>query len=353
MQGAGYTADRLVADESRTMHAVTTSANSERVRRAQDPAELPAGVRARGIVKRFGRVLAVRGIDLSLPARGVCGLLGPNGAGKTTTIRMIAGVLDPDEGSLEVAGLDARRAAAAVRARIGYLPESAPLSPELTVLEHMRFRAGLAGLGGAAARAAIDDSMQRCDVARFAQRCAGTLSKGMQQRVGLAAAILGDPAVVILDEPSVGLDPGQTLVFRTLVRELGKSRLVLFSSHLLSEVESVCGELAVIAGGRLVVHEPIEAFRARAAQGSSFVVETDAPPAGLAARALPDGWWRSELVLHDDAARAEAVRALAAAGLRVRRAGTEVRGLEGVFVELVHDAARRDETPGGAGRGQA
>jgi ABC-2 type transport system ATP-binding protein len=303
-------------------------------------------------MKRFGAVTAVRGIDLALPARGVCGLLGPNGAGKTTTIRMIAGILEPDEGSLEVAGLDARRAGPAVRSRIGYLPESAPLSPELTVLEHMRFRAGLAGLSGARARAAIDECMRRCDVARFAHRCAGTLSKGMQQRVGLAAAILGDPAVVILDEPSVGLDPGQTLVFRTLVRELGQSRLVLFSSHLLSEVESVCGELAVIAGGRLVVHETLEAFRARASEGASFVVETDAPPAGVAARALADGWWRSELALADDAARAEAVRALAAAGLRVRRAGAEVRSLESVFVELVHDAARRDgDAPHGAGGG--
>ncbi len=325
------------------MDAATKDLNSEPSTAASPAGGSRLGVRARGLVKRFGAVTAVRGIDLALPARGVCGLLGPNGAGKTTTIRMIAGILDPDEGSLEVAGLDARRDATAVRARIGYLPESAPLSPELTVLEHMRFRAGLAGLRGAVARAAIDDSMLRCDVARFAHRCAGTLSKGMQQRVGLAAAILGDPAVVILDEPSVGLDPGQTIVFRTLVRELGESRLVLFSSHLLSEVESVCGELAVIAGGRLVVHETLAAFRARAAQGASFVVETDAAPAGVAARALADGWWRSEIALADDAARAETVRALAAAGLRVRRASAEVRSLESVFVELVHDAARRDE----------
>ncbi|MBI1303459.1 MAG: ATP-binding cassette domain-containing protein [Phycisphaera sp.] len=334
------------------MMASTTSANTERAQGSALAAGAPLGVRARGLVKRFGAVTAVRGIDLALPSRGVCGLLGPNGAGKTTTIRMIAGILEPDEGVLEVAGLDARRAGATVRSRIGYLPESAPLSPELTVLEHMRFRAGLAGLSGARARAAIDECMRRCDVARFAHRCAGTLSKGMQQRVGLAAAILGDPALVILDEPSVGLDPGQTLVFRTLVRELGQSRLVLFSSHLLSEVESVCGELAVIAGGRLVVHETLEAFRARASEGSSFVVETDAPPAGVAARALADGWWRSELALADDAARAEAVRALAARGLRVRRAGAEVRSLESVFVELVHDAARRDgDAPHGAGGG--
>ena len=157
-------------------------------------------VRARGLVKRFGSVEAVKSVRFDLPARGVCGFLGPNGAGKTTTIRMLAGVLIPDEGTLEVCGHDALRDPSRLRTAVGYLPESAPLSPELTVREHMRFRAALRGLTGRSARVAIADAMDRTDVARFADRCAGTLSKGMQQRAGLAQTLLGDPQILILDE---------------------------------------------------------------------------------------------------------------------------------------------------------
>ena len=222
------------------------------------------GVVARGLVKRFGSAVALRGVSFTLPARGVVGLLGPNGAGKTTTIRMIAGVHLPDEGELTVCGLDARLDGARVRGLVGYLPESAPLYPELTVREALAFRAGLAGLRASAARGAIDDAMERTDVARFSQRCCGALSKGMQQRVGLAAAILADPRVLILDEPSVGLDPEQVLAFRELVRSLGATRLVLFSSHLLSEVECLASELLVIAYGRVAAHESLASFRARA-----------------------------------------------------------------------------------------
>lgn len=324
-------------------------------RTAQDAAAAPArtdapcGVKARGVSKSFGRTHAVRGVSFDLPSRGVCGILGPNGAGKTTTIRMVAGVLVPDSGDLEVAGLDVRRHGTAVRAAVGYLPESAPLYPELTVDEYMAFRAGLAGMPRALVREATTRALERCDVARFRSRCCGTLSKGTQQRVGLAAAILGEPKVLILDEPSVGLDPAQTLAFRAIVRELGATRLVLFSSHLLSEVESVCSELMVVAHGRIAAHEPMAAFRARASAGAAFVAETERPFAGSSeftalvtdARetALADGWTRTVFRVRADSGADALARALVDARIAARVLAPESADLEDVFVSIVRAAA--------------
>ncbi|MFM7260193.1 MAG: ABC transporter ATP-binding protein, partial [bacterium] len=316
-------------------------------------------VRAHGLTKRFGSVEAVRSVSFALPERGVCGLLGPNGAGKTTTIRMIAGVLLPDAGTLEVAGYDASQQGARMRAAVGYLPESAPLYPELTVREHMRFRASLRGLAGRAARHAIDEAMSRTDVARFADRCAGTLSKGMQQRAGLAQTLLGDPRVLILDEPSVGLDPGQTLAFRALVRELGQSRLVLLSSHLLSEVEDVCTELVLFARGRLVAHEPIERFRDRAGGGRAFRLECDRSVLGIAAlaefarftseRAIAEresattgAWFAAEGELREGASRSDFARILRSEGVAVRVFESTDARLEEIFVSLVAADAAGD-----------
>ena len=308
------------------------------------------GVVACNLTKRFGHAVAVRDASFALPSTGVCGLLGPNGAGKTTTIRMIAGVTAPDSGELLVAGVAAARDPAGVRARVGYLPESAPLYPELSVREYLEYRAGLACLPRRGRTAAIDAAMARCDVARFSQRLCGLLSKGMQQRVGLAATILGDPRIVILDEPSVGLDPGQTLAFRELVRELGATRLVLFSSHLLAEVESVCTELMVIAHGRVVAHEPMAEFRARSSERGLYFAETErsfaaaALAAGLCSDAsearMADGWVRTGFrgVGHGDP-RESIGRMLAEVRMPVRALGAAERSLEEVFVTLVREAS--------------
>ncbi|MEY4117780.1 MAG: gliding motility-associated transporter ATP-binding subunit GldA [Planctomycetota bacterium] len=313
--------------------------------------QIEVGVVACGLTKRFGDAVAVRDASFALPSKGVVGLLGPNGAGKTTTIRMIAGVLAPDGGELFVAGASADREPALVRARVGYLPESAPTYPELTVREYLSFRASLVGLTGASASGAIAGAMERCDVARFADRLCGLLSKGMQQRVGLAATVLGEPRVVILDEPSVGLDPGQTLAFRQLVRELGESRLVLFSSHLLAEVESVCDQLVVIARGTVVAHEPMERFRARAAQGGRYFVESERGFAAAAIAAgmiadpaesrLADGWTRTEFAASGaDDPRIAVGRLLAEVRIPVRAMGVEAQTLEQVFVSMVREANR-------------
>ncbi len=333
-----------------------------------DDVAVPAdiGVVACNLTKRFGLAIAVRDASFALPSRGVCGLLGPNGAGKTTTIRMVAGVIAPDSGELLVAGVSAERDPAGVRARVGYLPESAPLYPELTVREYLVYRAGLLCIPRRAVRTAIDAAMARCDVARFSERLCGALSKGMQQRVGLAATLLGDPRVVILDEPSVGLDPGQTLAFRELVRELGETKLVLFSSHLLAEVESVCSELMVIAQGRVVAHEPMEKFRARghggghggvhggvhgaSAGAGAYFAETDRSFAQLAdvasscreLRESPtaDGWVRTEFNgIGGSDPRESLARILVRERVAMRALGCVERSLEQVFVSLIHEAS--------------
>ena len=306
-------------------------------------------VEATGISKRFGRVEAVRGLTFSVPKACVCGLLGPNGAGKTTTIRMLAGLLVPDEGTLRVAGVDIARDPDTARRRIGYLPESAPVHPELRTSEFLRYRADLIGLSRAEARVAIDRSVAACELEPVYGRLVGALSKGYRQRVGVAAAILGNPQLVVLDEPSVGLDPHQLRAFRSLLRTLGRERTVLLSSHILAEIEAVCDAAILIAGGRLVAEGPIETLRA---QGSDrYIIEAKGADArvalaeidGLGAltdELLGDGWTRLGAEAVDGVDRRETIAAaLARRGLAVREIRRERPTLECLFIRSTRSAA--------------
>jgi ABC-2 type transport system ATP-binding protein len=230
---------------------------------------------AKGLTKWFGRVLAVDGIDFSIDAGQVVGFLGPNGAGKTTTIRMISGYLPPTAGSISVDGLDAVSEWRAVRQRIGYLPEAAPLYGEMRAEEFLDFRGKLCGLKRAERRKAIEKALDRCNLQEVRRRPIHQLSKGFRQRVGLAAAILHEPPVLILDEPTVGLDPSQILEFRKLIRELAGRHTVLLSTHILPEVEVTCDRVLMIARGRIRARGTIDELRAAAAAHSGYVVETD------------------------------------------------------------------------------
>lgn len=316
-------------------------------------------IEAEGLSKRFGRVEAVRDVSFRVPDRCVCGLLGPNGAGKTTTIRMLAGLLVADEGELRVAGTDMAKDPDRARGRIGYLPESAPVHGELRTSELLRYRAELIGLVGRPAREAIDRAVAACELEPIVGRLVGALSKGYRQRVGLAAAILGDPRLVILDEPSVGLDPHQLLAFRALLRTLGRDRTVLLSSHILAEIEAVCDRAILIAGGRLVAEGPVEALRRRG--GDRYVVEArgDAARAVMAAveglgsvadESLAGGWTRLAAVARTSAAgeafdaREAIARAFAERGLLVRELRREQASLESLFL----DATRSSTGTGGA-----
>ena len=209
-------------------------------------------IEASNLSRRYGSLRAVDGLSFDVPKGAVCGFLGPNGAGKSTTIRMIAGLFAPDSGRLLVGGVDAARDPLGVRAQVGYLPESTALYPELRVEEYLNFRAGLMGLSTSAIHSGIKRTVDACGLGDVRRRLVSSLSRGYRQRVGLAAALVGDPAVLILDEPTVGLDPVQQRAFRALLADLAGDRTVLLSSHLMAEVDSSCDWLVMIAGGRLV-----------------------------------------------------------------------------------------------------
>lgn len=286
-------------------------------------------IQADRVSKLFGRatpstgssrvrgVLAVDNVSLTIEPGVVTGLLGPNGAGKTTLIRMMTSYLTPSAGVIRICGHDSVLASGAARASIGYLPESAPVYPEMRVEDFLAYRARIFCVPRSGRKAAIDRALDRCALADVRHRRIGQLSKGYRQRVGLAAAILHDPAVLILDEPSSGLDPSQIQAMRALVRDLtmggptGK-RVVLLSSHILPEVSLTCDRVLIIARGRL---------------------RADGTPEQLVNNAASTS--RSEYVLETLAGLSESATGAISAGVG------GLPGVESVHVEVLGDGSRR------------
>ncbi len=210
------------------------------------------------LTKRYGACKAVAGVSFSADRGEVVGLLGPNGAGKTTTMRMLTTYLAPTSGRARVAGKDVLDEPLEVRKRVGYLPESVPLYVEMRVREYLSHRAALKDVPRSRRRSVVASVVERCRLGDVETRIIGQLSRGYRQRVGLADALLHDPEVLILDEPTSGLDPIQIREVRNLIVELGEAHSVLLSTHILSEVEAVCGRVVVIASGRIVLDEPLD-----------------------------------------------------------------------------------------------
>jgi ABC-2 type transport system ATP-binding protein len=209
-------------------------------------------IEAQNLSRRYGDFTAVDGISFSVREGEILGMLGPNGAGKTTTIRMITGFLPPTGGRVTVDGKDLFESPRAARRQVGYLPENVALYPEMRVSEYLGYRARLEGLSRAEARQAIPVTLERCLLADVREQIIGTLSKGYRQRVGLATAILHTPRVLVLDEPTVGLDPRQIISIRELIRELGRQHTLLLSTHILPEVELLCDRVVIIDRGRII-----------------------------------------------------------------------------------------------------
>jgi len=236
----------------------------------------------REISKSFGSLHAVREVSFELPTGQITGLLGPNGAGKSTTIRIMTGFLNPDKGSISIAGYDIQTQAAQAKALIGYLPESAPIYPEMSVKGYLKHRAKLYRVAGRDISSAIDQAMALTKVTNVSTRRVGQLSKGYRQRVGLASALVHNPQVLILDEPTNGLDPTQIHETRSLIRELSEQRTTLVCSHILPEIERTCDRVIVMAGGRIRANgTPSELINASSGSTRYIVEIRTNPSAGI------------------------------------------------------------------------
>jgi ABC-2 type transport system ATP-binding protein len=205
--------------------------------------------------KRYGELTAVDDVSFTASPGEIVGFLGPNGAGKTTTMRVITGFLPATSGTVRVAGFDVFEQSTEVRRRIGYLPENPPLYNDMTVAAYLRFVARLKGLGRADTRDAVERVLETCGLAGVRDRLLAHLSKGFRQRVGLAQALIHDPPVLVLDEPTIGLDPRQIIEIRSLIKSLGGERTVVLSTHILPEVSQVCDKVVIISDGRVVVED--------------------------------------------------------------------------------------------------
>ena len=299
------------------------------------------------VVKRFGRAEVLRGVSFATRSGEVLGLLGPNGAGKTTTLRMLAGYLAPTSGRVLVDGSDIARRPSQWRRRIGYLPENVPLYPEMRIGEYLDFRAALKGIARRLRPAAVSRAIDEVGLGERRAQIVGTLSRGYRQRVGLADALLGRPPILILDEPTVGLDPNQIRETRALIRALGRERTILLSTHVLPEVEAVATRVIILNRGQVVAAQTQAELRARLAGARRVIVElaaADLPRATQLLGAVSGVGAVDQLdetrlaltpaagALEDDGPLREAVfRAAVAAGLVLRELRLEAASLEELF----------------------
>jgi ABC-2 type transport system ATP-binding protein len=215
------------------------------------------------LTKYYGDYPAIRDVSFDVPKGQVVGFLGPNGAGKTTTMRILAGYLTATSGRASIDGLDVFTESVEVRRRIGYMPENCPLYGDMRVSEYLYFRAGIKGVHGRHARHKVNYVLKRCWLTDVRRQVIGTLSKGYRQRVGLADTLLADPPVLILDEPTAGLDPTQIRESRSLIRELGQQHTILLSTHILPEVEMTCDRVIIINRGQVAASGMLADMRSR------------------------------------------------------------------------------------------
>jgi ABC-2 type transport system ATP-binding protein len=294
--------------------------------------------------RRLGGRVVVRALDLEVARGEVLGLLGVNGAGKSTTLRMIAGVLAPSAGGVRIDGEDPYERPAIARRRIGYLPEVPPLHAELTPLEFLGFCARLRGLPRASIAAAVERALERCGLGEVRRRPMTALSKGFRQRVGIAQAIVHEPALIVLDEPASGLDPVQALNLRELVRSLGATHAVVLSTHLLPDVAACCDRVAILHHGELRHLGPAHHAQDRALRvGVAKPVGAGdwlALPMVQAAEALDAQHWRVRL--RDDVPVEAFARAVVERGFGLVALGADAAPLESAFLAIAASAPAAD-----------
>ena len=303
------------------------------------------------LTRRYGPVTAVDDLSFEISSDGVYGFLGPNGAGKSTTMNIMTGCLSATSGTVKISGYDIYEQPKEAKRRIGYLPEQPPLYLGETPEEYLHFVGEAKGLRGGTLRRQMEEVIAETGIGEMRGRCIDALSKGYRQRVGIAQALLGTPEIVILDEPTVGLDPLQILEIRSLIASLGRSRTVLISSHILSEVQTMCSKILIIAHGKLVAFDAPEKLEERMAAPGEITVaaETDAQTAKAMIKTLPgaarvsvaaeDGPGRSRLTVisgtEDIYALSRAIfQTFASSGCSLCELGVKKPSLEDIFLEL-------------------
>jgi len=304
------------------------------------------------LTKRYARHDAVSGITFSVRRGEIVGFLGPNGAGKTTTLRMLTGFLPPTSGTARIAGFDISRQSLKARRKIGYMPENVPLYDEMRVREYLKFRAQIKGLGRSETRRRVGEVLDSCGLESVRRKMIKTLSKGFRQRVGLADALVHDPELLILDEPTNGLDPNQIRQIRELIRQLGQSHTVFISTHILHEVEMICNRVIIIDTGKIKAADTPANLTQQMRVAGRIQVEIQADSdvvAGALNRLdhvkkvtpepLADAWMRFTVWVDSGSdVREEIARLAAQYGWPLRSLFHHVATLEDVFVELT----RRD-----------
>ena len=294
-------------------------------------------IEAQRLTRRYGEFLAVSDVSFAIEQGEIVGLLGHNGAGKTTIMKMLTGYLEPSSGEVQVDGVSVEAQPLTVQARLGYLPESLPLYPELTVVDYLEYTAQLRGVEPAAA---VRRAIEATELESKALEPISTLSRGFKQRVGVAQAILHEPKFLILDEPTNGLDPSQTQHMRQLIQRLAESATVILSTHIMQEVDAICGRAIILRGGELVLDERLDELQ----RSSAYQLRTapDVDPAGLLS-ALPevsgvqaagDGVWRIDTGGALDAAATALAGAVIGAGHPLYELKLLKRDLETVFREV-------------------
>ncbi len=307
-------------------------------------------IKVEQLTKRYGSTLAVDSIDFEVKKGEIVGFLGPNGAGKSTTMRMLAGYLPPTSGRAEVAGFDVFHQSLRAREHIGYLPENVPLYPDMRVSEFLRYRGAIKGVPGRRMNERLSDVMELCGLTDVRRKIIGRLSKGYRQRVGLADAMIHEPDLLILDEPTIGLDPNQIRQVRDLIRNLKRHHTILLSTHILPEVEMLCSRVIIINKGRIEALDTPQNLRARlgdvarvlfdarVANVRAAVAEIRKLPGVDTVHARADGEWTvftvqsavgsdPRVALYDCAVRN---------GWPVRELSRPAVSLEQVFVEVTH-----------------
>jgi ABC-2 type transport system ATP-binding protein len=314
-------------------------------------------ISVRSLSKSFGTTRAVREVSFDVARGEVVGFLGPNGAGKTTTMRILTCYMPADSGSATVAGFDTTTQSLEVRRRIGYLPESAPLYDDMGVIEYLSFVAEIRGIERALRTQRIREMVERCGLEKVVGKDIGELSRGYRQRVGLAQTLIHNPDILVLDEPTSGLDPNQIREIRSLIREIGREKTVILSTHILPEVEMTCGRVIIIRDGEIVASDTPDKLRQRSGGGGTYTVRvraTEREPVESSLGSLPGvsrvlyrdeespGLHRFEVTAGSDNLGEELFSWAVGQGLVLSELRREEASLEDVFRELTAEEGGKD-----------